>query len=465
MRSCVSYALTMALDLDPTRAPRRPTELRELVAAVVAATPEDEQDWLEWKSHLDLGRGQGRFALAKAILGMANRDVRNAHRAVEGFGYVVVGASAGESQGLPPIDTARLDDALVPYLGADGPRWSAHRVGSDAGEVLVVIVDPPRPGNPLFPLRKDFFDGRKGEGAAAGTVFVRSGTKTRPATAADIDMLNRRVAVGPPVEAEGPDIAVSAISSGLPVFSEDAFRAIIDGAVDARTDTFVREGLTRSGGQPTTTLGRTLRSIDGHPAYRSWDEFSERAREWKTELLEFGWDLCLWLLTNSRAGMLALEVSNQSVSNLSSVEIVLKLPNEPPLELFDEEGAEKPEPPETPAQFDSNVPRGVGATSWPPPIYFPPPVHSSVAIRHGVYLGEAGGSPTLTFVAGDLRPSQTIVTEAAFVIPLRPLEAPLNVQWTATSTGLNGVRSGELLLEVGPVIQEEMLEKEILDRL
>ena len=59
---------------DVTIAARGMTDLEGLVRDVIAAEPENETDWIEWKSSLDLLIPRDRFAIAKRILGFSNRD-------------------------------------------------------------------------------------------------------------------------------------------------------------------------------------------------------------------------------------------------------------------------------------------------------------------------------------------------------------------------------------------------------
>jgi len=51
----------MALSIEFDRGLRRPADLAELVEAVVAGQDEDEADWIEWKSTLDLTTPAGTF--------------------------------------------------------------------------------------------------------------------------------------------------------------------------------------------------------------------------------------------------------------------------------------------------------------------------------------------------------------------------------------------------------------------
>ncbi len=188
----------MVLQLDPKVAFLRPSELAALVDAVVAAEAEDEQDWLEWKSQLDLTQKAGHFHVARTILALANRDPASARPFADGFGYLLVGVEPGQVSGVAKIDTSKLDDGVSRYTG-DDPRWTAHVVSRSRGDVLVIVVQPPEPGDPIYPLCRTY-QSTKGSGADEGTVFVRRGTKSRPASAADIRLLTARARDGSKAE-------------------------------------------------------------------------------------------------------------------------------------------------------------------------------------------------------------------------------------------------------------------------
>lgn len=71
----------MTLNLELRRPLRSRAEQRALVEAVRdAPTFEQETHWLEWKGSLDLDSKEGRAAIAKAILGFANRSPDTALR-------------------------------------------------------------------------------------------------------------------------------------------------------------------------------------------------------------------------------------------------------------------------------------------------------------------------------------------------------------------------------------------------
>ncbi len=63
----------MTLRIDVSQALTTHEERAALVRAVVAAQPEDELDWIEWKIAGDLSKGPTQGAIARHILGMANR--------------------------------------------------------------------------------------------------------------------------------------------------------------------------------------------------------------------------------------------------------------------------------------------------------------------------------------------------------------------------------------------------------
>ena len=171
----------MPLVIDSSRSFRSPLEVTGLIQAIVGASPNDESDWVEWKNGaLMLGQKSAYFSIARHTLGMANRLPEGAALHAEGCGYIVVGAEPGQCQGVTEVDPADLDAGIRPYLGSDGPRWSAQYVKSQphGGSVLVVTVEPPRRGDPPFTLRKEY------DKYLAGAIFVRRPGRTdRPGRA------------------------------------------------------------------------------------------------------------------------------------------------------------------------------------------------------------------------------------------------------------------------------------------
>jgi hypothetical protein len=183
----------MAVVIDTSRALRTPGDLVSLVRAIVAALPEDELDWIEWKCSGDLSDKSTQGTIARHILGMANRRPEQAALRAQGCGYLVFGAEPGSVPGVTPVDPSQLDQGVQPYLGPDGPAWSPQYVQEAGATVLVITAERPEPGHRIFTLEKEFT--RSGERAClAGTVFVRRPGRTLQAGPGDIRALAERFA-------------------------------------------------------------------------------------------------------------------------------------------------------------------------------------------------------------------------------------------------------------------------------
>ena len=75
---------------------------------------------------------------------------------------------------------------MASYLGRDGPQWNPDLEEVDGLTVLVITVEAPRQGDPIFTLEKQFESYRNGD------VFVRRAGKTEKASAVDIRALTSR---------------------------------------------------------------------------------------------------------------------------------------------------------------------------------------------------------------------------------------------------------------------------------
>ena len=195
--------LDHVLNVDPTRLPGRPAEWVAFLTAVEHAAPGDEQTWLEWKSTLDLtSRRDVGMILSKAILAMANRDPDDAVRTMGGHGIVIVGLEAGTVHGVTHLDNADLDKTVSAYVGADGPRWEPKWYKREGKDVLIVVIDPPCWGDPIWTFRKQI------EKYADGTIFVRKRARSEPANSVDIARLSQRLTRTAAAEGLNIDVGV-----------------------------------------------------------------------------------------------------------------------------------------------------------------------------------------------------------------------------------------------------------------
>lgn len=181
----MTSAQSLPPELDTEVPPRTPGAAQAVVDYIVAVGDAAEKHYLEAKSDLDLRGRPGPAVIAKFILAAANRDPKIAAQAFKGFAALVIGAERGSAGGIPPIDDAALGEKMLPYLGSTGPNWETVRLpveGSD-NEVLVVVVDPPEPGQRPFVCRG------AGEGIHSGRIYIRRGAQTVHADAGEVDQI------------------------------------------------------------------------------------------------------------------------------------------------------------------------------------------------------------------------------------------------------------------------------------
>jgi hypothetical protein len=178
----------MALSV-PSDRRLREAELEALVVAVRDGAPDEpERDALEWKGALDVASNKGRFELARQILGFGNRDVALASRTFGGYAYLLVGV---EPDGLPGVDMpdpAELNNALARFIAEGHPHWHPERVEVDGRTVLVIEVAPPRTGDRICTLQREF------DGARPGRIFVRRPGQTIEASPSVVRALEDRYA-------------------------------------------------------------------------------------------------------------------------------------------------------------------------------------------------------------------------------------------------------------------------------
>lgn len=192
----------MAIVLDTSEALQTHDELVALVRAVHNARPEDETHSLEWKaSYANLTSDSTSYAIARAILGMANRSVSVARATFQGFGYILIGVEPGALAGQQVPDSAVLLNAVRRYTGPGRPVWDPRTVSVDGKQVLVISVQSPRPGDRIAVLYKSY-QPEKGSLVKEGTIFVRQAGATEPASRADLDMLQQRLLDGPEQRAQ-----------------------------------------------------------------------------------------------------------------------------------------------------------------------------------------------------------------------------------------------------------------------
>lgn len=184
----------MALKIDSSRPRRNHSALQELVFAIRDCDdPGAEHHAIEWKSTHDLSGLDGQFAVAKNIIGMANRTPDGAARHFGGLGYVAVGVEPGSVEGTAKWDGEKLEPLLVKYLGADGPVWHHDNIDVDGTNVLLITVEPPALGDHIHTLRKTYTSTNGKKSATEGEIFVRRNAATERASTVEIRRLEARL--------------------------------------------------------------------------------------------------------------------------------------------------------------------------------------------------------------------------------------------------------------------------------
>jgi hypothetical protein len=192
--------VAMTLPVDTRRAFRTLPEQQLLIQSIVAApASEQETEWLEWKTDVDLATKAWQATTARHTLGFANRHPDSAAAWCEGCAYIVLGAAPGSLPGTRVYDISKLNAWLSSYLGAvpDSPQWSATYVEVESTQVLLITVEKPRWGDPIWTVRKAYMPPKPETPMRAGTIYVRRQGSTEQADPGEVRMLTSRAGSGP----------------------------------------------------------------------------------------------------------------------------------------------------------------------------------------------------------------------------------------------------------------------------
>lgn len=186
----------MAVDTDII--PLGERSLRSILDHVVAVGDEAETSYLEVKSAIDPTSKAGVAKVAKFLLGAANRRPQEAQRHFHGHAVLVIGAMKGCAQGVPRgVEAHEMEDRLRAYLGPQFPAFEFRRISvDDENEVLFVIAQPPKDGQPIFPCHKDFQGEDRRDSLGDGAIYVRGASNTRAARAGEVLALVERARGG-----------------------------------------------------------------------------------------------------------------------------------------------------------------------------------------------------------------------------------------------------------------------------
>lgn len=427
----------MAIDIDTSGPLRGPRDLQRLVGAVVAAGSADESGWLECKSDLDLTKPEGRYKVARAILGFANRMPDTAANTCGGVAYILIGAEPGKVSGTQVIDTSNLEHGLTNYLGGDGPVWTPLYLQIDGKDVLVVMVEPPKWGDRMATLRK------QSNGLPAGTVFVRAQSNTRPANDDEIKMLEDRFLRGH----QAPEIG--GLQIGHKFTSTTPTPLLVFDPTEEEVESWIQQRREAIHAWHQASID----AIEAPPKNNLAATVMFRRPTIDAVAIESHLDLCRQLLFDAtrqamvehKLGLLQMTAHNPGRRTLDHVELTLTL--DTPFSAFPEGRAEElkplPKPPAPPKQKDSRLlasyfgsgignPAGIARTIGPT---FPAP--------YMPVLGIDVEENSITLDLYQIRPEKTgYSTDFHLFLHQRPDTDTIPITWTLTSTSTEGVQRG-----------------------
>jgi hypothetical protein len=463
----------MALVFDTARALRTHGSRVALVEAIVAA-PEGTQETraYEWKSQINLDNKTWRFRAAKAVLGFANRDPALALRWFEGCAYFVAGASPGELNGTSVVDAASLEDMLAPYVGKGpaGPDWSPDYVELDGKHVLVITIEPPRMGHPIWTLLKEYTPDKGEARLHPGAVFARQEASTETASPADIVMLARRAAATGSTLG-GLSLVLSPKSQAVPIdTSKTAFKAWLDAereatkappepkprpvpraVLDLTTDAAKAKGV---------TVGELFRSIEGLGAAgfargfalstdsrtrQQYDDAVDRYLKAAAGRLP---GLVMRSAIRGGLGKIVLDLRNDSPNNFHKVEVELYISTSSAQAYFESFEVPGKRLPTRPIAFGKDRQDLFGYASA---LRVPSPYIPSFLPNIGVNRGniDNSGSSRIRLPHVDVRPNRLAELDVFYlVVPPEMAGKTVTATWTATATDASGDMEGTLEIPV-----------------
>ncbi|CRK52015.1 conserved hypothetical protein [Rhodococcus sp. RD6.2] len=432
-------------DPDLSRLPMGQREWRGLIDALSELDDRAERHFLELKSQIDLSSTGGGAKVAKFILGAANRDPEQASKRLAGHALMVLGVSQGSVSGLPFFEAKDLEDIVKKYIGDDGPRWDFERVRVDQDrDIIVIKVDPPRPGDPVYTCYKDGPENLKN-----GGIYIRLDGQTREARGGEVRTLLKRAASARP----SANIAVSITGTALP------FRCspqILDSYVMSertRLEAAYTETIRKESAPMTTTsvwaLATTASVFGTEPEDRSLAEYRAEIDEWEAAI-RASWVAFLDDAASAVWPCARVRVRNLRKTFMEGVEVKIHLagPVEAVAKPHDDDDVTKnlPAPPRPWGPRDAQPYTWMAAHQ--PRLHdlqLPPSAYQ----RDSVVFTNSG-SVDLELTLNELRPDATYNSDdGEFVLVLRSTEADrITGTWTATARDHHELFEGELSVEV-----------------
>jgi hypothetical protein len=431
----------VSVPLDASRPYRWQAELIKLVEAVLTTDPNNESTWIEWKSQLDLSARTHQEHIAKHVLGFANRTVHRATQHAGGYAYVIVGAEPGHMDGITPVDPANLHPAIVNWVGPDA-RFHLEYLTVRTKTVLVVVVEPPMPGDPIYPVRSQLGNHE------AGRILVRRPGATHPANVREIDELVARVRAG------GHRISLSLEAAPIETLPRHANFDELSEQERQTTLARPRIGKTKDGNPALFgTAFQALASMQDQftdPDRRTVEEYEQQVATYTAAYRKALEHTFAWIIWRHDPCRLHLEAQNPTDLNFTDVRLELDIAGE--LRAWPDDwlkAAEGNEPAfrERPAQLGTRRPRFNLDPRLSPSLVVPR-VNSAGGIGGPRYSVTDSGSVTIVLERFDLRAKQRQRLSPVPVLVQAPAGTVLTCVWTATALNVSGQERGRFTLTV-----------------
>ncbi|MFI1195335.1 helix-turn-helix domain-containing protein [Micromonospora sp. NPDC020750] len=430
----------MVLQIDTSTPLLRPSQLTDLVRAVSSAEPDDEHLWIEWKSSLDLSTSAGLEQVVKAIIGLANREPAAAGRRAYGYGYLLVGVEPGSINGVVTVDPEKLVGKVRSYVGT-AISWTPEYIAVDEKQVLVVIVDPPQPGDPIHILRKQT------EKFKPATIFVRHTGRTDPANPDDFDKLQARLLQRTPRLQLSVAPVPSTVEKAADI-RETVSRWVNEhrpGLLAARYRSGKRELGVDLVGARGGLLGQRV------PDRRTEEQYAQEVEKYIHDAEEAFMHRGAWDLFRHEPASVSVAVINPTDVGFVGVRLAVHISGRVksfPEELVEALEGDRPDPPRAPKPSGTPTFRGpIQLNNFSLGSYIPTPVYPGPG---PTYIVRDTGSVTIEYDDFELRAEETKTLE---LVPLLVHEEPgtqLTATWTATADGIRGRITGEFIITVVP---------------
>ncbi len=466
----------VTLDVDTSSPIRSLARYRDLVSAIYEAPASTQETHaLEWKREADAQEKRWRTVLSKQVLGFANRDPDVAATWFGGCAYVAVGVSPGVLNGTAVYDAAKIESWLTPYVGRapNAPEWNSAYVEVGGKQVLVLTIEPPKWGDPIWTCRKEFLADPKTAGddpklaLRDGSIYVRHKASTEEANSADMEMLQRRLA-GSRRRISGISLIVAPGSRAVSLDSnEDIVAAWAEREREAvkpappapppKREVSVTELADSSLQATVKMLAEMTKQINYplvEPDRRTAEDYQKEVDTYIAKATKVLPALVIRRAYDQRLGRIALSVRNNTDDPIHQLQVELLFGAKGVMAVSEDVNVPDVALPKRPIMLGKATRSRFGAldaislSSLRVPSYDRYLGPSVRAIGRGVKIDNSN-SARLTFDPLDLYPQETADLDEFYLFTsIDHTDATLTGEWTARARDVSGVIRGTLGIEV-----------------